>query len=117
MTKRKLDNCLDDLIVDVFKKIKCERTVQLFQKENKNFANKTLKYGNHYLFERFMNYLKSKDAEKKDQTDDLGFEINFGAFEPIAKVSKIITYLSPYKCGVLSLTSNLVAVESKNCYN
>ena len=112
MAKRKFDSSLNDLIVDCFKKRKCERTLQLFG----HFTNKTFKYENHDLLERFMNYLKNKDAEKKDQTDDLGFEINFGEFEPIAKVSTNITYLSPYKCGVLSLTSYLVAVESKNCY-
>ena len=40
------------------------------------------------ILERFLEFLKRKETEKENRVeDDLGFEINFGAFQPEQKVS------------------------------
>ena len=79
MAKRKQDCSVNDLIIGYLKKTKCEKTLKLFEESNEN--------GNHDICEKFMSFLKKKETEKENDTDDLGFEINFGAFQPVAKVS------------------------------
>ena len=72
---------LDDFIIQHLKKAKTEKTLKLFEgekaesKENKN------------VYEKFMNYLKEKEAEQENEKDELSFEINFGAYQSEAKVS------------------------------
>ena len=72
---------LDDFIIEHLKKAKNEKTLKFFEgkmggpKQNKN------------VYEKFMNYLKKKESEKENEKDDLGFEINFGAYQSEAKVS------------------------------
>ena len=115
MAKRKFDCCINGLIVDYLKKRKCEGTLQLLDQKDKYSKNQKVKHSKHNLSEKFMNYLKQSAAEKRDPTDDLGFEINFGVFEPVAKVSLVI-FVS-YKCNrVLSLTS-LFSCRRKNFSN
>merc|ERR1712131_149491 len=80
MAKRKADftGSLDGFVTDYFKKAKCERTSKLFQDNNgapKESEN---------VFERFIKYLKRKQTENIN--DDLGFEINFGAYKPKVKL-------------------------------
>ena len=80
MVKRKIDCCLDEIIGEYFKKKKFEKSLK-FLKENveqKTDLNKTL--------ESFCDYLNKNVSEKADH-EDLGFEINFGAYEPQQKVS------------------------------
>ena len=73
---------LDDFIIEHLKKAKNEKTLKLFESEKgKSTKEKT------NVYEKFMNYLKKKEAEKENEKDDLGFEINFGAFRSEAKVS------------------------------
>ena len=72
---------LDDFIIEYLKKAKNEKTLKLFEGE------KTGPNENKNVYEKFMNYLKKKEAEKENEKDDLGFEINFGAFQSEAKVS------------------------------
>ena len=43
--------------------------------------------------ENFLNYLKKKELEKVNVEDELGFEINFGAYQPEVKVSRNIRYI------------------------
>ena len=79
---------LDDFIIEHLKKAKTEKTSKLFEgeiggsKENKN------------VYEKFMNYLKETEAEKENEKDDLGFEINFGAYQSEAKVKLTCLNLS-----------------------
>ena len=80
MAKRKIDCNLDDIVAECLKKRKCE-------KSSKMFGGKC-KTGHSKVMEEFIKYLKQKDMEKANQVeDDLGFEINFGAFQPTTKVS------------------------------
>ena len=79
MGKRKSDGCINDLIAEYLKKRKCEKTLKLFE-EKKEIENRD-------ICEKFMTFLMRKESEKENQNDDLGFEINFGAFQSVAKVS------------------------------
>ena len=82
MAKRKMNGGLDDIVTEYLKKIKCEKTSKMFGTESssKSDHSKSLK--------KFMKFLKQKEMEKENRVeDDLGFEINFGAFQPATKVS------------------------------
>ena len=82
MGKRKIDCSLDDIVIGYLKKIKCEKTSKLFETEKSDKA-----YHLNSL-EKFIKCLKQNEKEKENRIeDDLGFEINFGAFEAEAKVS------------------------------
>ena len=83
MAKRKIpnDRSLNDIIGEHMKKARCEKTLKLF--EEKVGMTKKAK-----LIEQFWNYLKEKEMERVNTRDeDLGFEINFGAYPPDKKVS------------------------------
>ena len=72
---------LDDFIIEHLKKAKNEKTLKLFEGGNGGLNE------NKKVYVKFMNYLKKKEAEKENEKDDLGFEINFGALQSEAKVS------------------------------
>ena len=80
MAKRKIDGSLNDVICGYLKKAKYEKTLKLFER-------KCGKKENINLCEDFINYVKRRVAKKPIEEDDLGFEINFGAYQSIAKVS------------------------------
>ena len=83
MAKRKIpvDCSLNDIISEHLKNTKCEKSLKLF--EEKVGKTKRAK-----MMKRFMNYLREMEAEKENTKDeDLGFEINFGAYQPAKKVS------------------------------
>ena len=82
MAKRKIDCKLDDLVMEYLKKVKCEKTSKMFVTagSSENERSKSLT--------KFMKFLKQNETEKENRVeDDLGFEINFGAFQPATKVS------------------------------
>ena len=82
MDKRKIpiDCSLDDIIGEHFKNTKCEKSLKFFGE--KVGQKKKAK-----MMENFFDYLKKKEAEKENINDeDLGFEINFGAYQPNEKV-------------------------------
>ena len=85
MAKRKVDCTLDEFVSKYLKKANCDKSLKLFEDKvgcQKNVATETL--------EQFRSYLKEKEVHtKKMIEDDLGFEINFGAFQPERKVSAI----------------------------
>ena len=76
MKKRKADCSIDDFIVEYLKKKKCVGTLKLFEKNDP--CN---------VYESFMNYLRNIETEKVTVKDDLGFEINFEAYQHEVKVS------------------------------
>ena len=80
MGKRKSDCSINDLIVQYLKKRKCARTLKLFENTNENSKNEN-------ICENFLNYLEKKESEKVNVEDELGFEINFRAYQPEVKVS------------------------------
>ena len=82
MAKRKRGCSLDDIVMEYLKIVKCKRTSTMFETERSSGGDhsKSLK--------KFIKFLKQKDLEKQNRIeDDLGFEINFGAFQPMIKVS------------------------------
>ena len=82
MAKRKIDCSLDDIVIGYLKKVKYEKSSKLFgaERSGENDYSKSLK--------QFMKFLKENEKEKENHVaDDLGFEINFGAFQPEPKVS------------------------------
>ena len=81
MAKRKAEFSLDDLVADYLKNAKCERTLKLFEDKKPSPKKET-----ENICERFMNYLMKKESERENESDDLGFEINFGVFPPETKV-------------------------------
>ena len=82
MAKRKIDCSLDDIVIEYFKRVKCEKASRIFGTVGSggNDHSKSLK--------KFIKFLKQKETEKENRVeDDLGFEINFRAFQPEKKVS------------------------------
>ena len=80
MTKRKSGCSLNDIVMEYFKKMKFEKTSEMFGISGENDHSKSLK--------EFVKFLKQNDTEKENRVeDDLGFEINFGAFQQATKVS------------------------------
>ena len=82
MAKRNLDSSLDYIVKEHLKKIKCEKTSKMFGTESSSEKDhsKSLK--------KFIKFMRQKETEKENRVeDDLGFEINFGAFQPEKKVS------------------------------
>ena len=75
---------LNDYIIEHFKKRNYEKTLKLFEEKNGRPTKENSK-----ICEKFINYLKERETEKENEIDDLGFEINFGAFQPEPKVSDL----------------------------
>jgi len=82
MAKRKMDCSLDNIVMEHLKKSKCEKT-------SKMFGDESLGSNDHSkLLKNFIKFMKQKETEKENRfADDLGFEINYGAFQPMTKVS------------------------------
>ena len=91
MTKRKIDCSIGDFIIDYLKKRKYEKTLQLFEEANKSFTGRKLE--NHDVCRKFIKYLQRQESEKGDENDDLGFAINFGAFQSAMKVCLVMLLL------------------------
>ena len=81
MAKRKMDCSLDDIVMEYLKKVKCDKTPKMFGTDHSGESDhsKSLK--------KFMKNLRQSEIKKEKRIeDDLGFEINFGAFQPDPKV-------------------------------
>ena len=82
MAKRKIDCSLDDVVMEYLKKVKSEKTSRMFRSGGPS------EFDHSKPLRKFVKFLKRKDMEKQNRIeDDLGFEINFGAFQSAAKVS------------------------------
>jgi len=80
MAKRKIDCSLNDIIGGHLKNAKCEKSLKLFE-ENVGVTKKPK------MLKKFFDYLKEKEVEKENiKNEDLGFEINFGAYQPVKKL-------------------------------
>ena len=83
MAKRKIECDLNDIIGVHLRKKKCEKSLKLFYEKSGEIRNDKTK-----IWEKFLDYLKEKNTAKKHVIEeDLGFEINFGAYQPDIKVS------------------------------
>ena len=86
MGKRKHYCSLDEIVIECLKKAKYERTLKLFQKQDSNKCSNATYAG-------FVAFLKKGVVETKTKDDDdLGFEINFGAFQCQKKVRFGVSY-------------------------
>ena len=82
MAKRKIDCKMDDIVMEYLRKVKSEKASKMFgtNRSSETDHSKSLK--------KFMKFLKENETEKENHVEeDLGFEINFGAFQPAKKVS------------------------------
>ena len=99
MAKRKIDCSLDDVVMEYLKRVKCENTSRMFGSggSGENDHSKPLK--------KFVKFLKRKDMEKQNRIeDDLGFEINFGAFQPAIKVRFSLLFWNRKRDIILNLS-------------
>jgi len=74
---------VDDIVMEYLKKVKCEKTSKMFGTEGSDGSdhNRTLK--------KFIEFVKQNESNKETSVqDDLGFEINFGAFQPEKKLPR-----------------------------
>jgi len=81
MAKRKMDSGLDDIVMEYLKKVKYEKTSKMFETGRSGAISDHSK-----SLKKFLKFLKQSDNEKenRDVENDLGFEINFGAFQPVS---------------------------------
>ena len=82
MAKRKIECSLDEIVMEYLKKAKCEKSIKLLGMKHSSESDHSKS------LEKFIKFL-TKSEQKKDNReadDDLGFEINFGAFHPEKKV-------------------------------
>ena len=85
MPKRESDSRLDDVLVGYLKRRKYRKTLQLLAKTHTHESVPR----NEETGKKFFDYLKRiiKVANEKVDEDDLGFEINFGAYQYNSKVT------------------------------
>ena len=78
---------LDEIVAKCLKERKCEKALKLFG-ENISTKNYDPAIDSHLgKFEEFIIYLKNLEVEREVKKEyDLGFEINFGAYQPNVKV-------------------------------
>ena len=82
MAKRKIDCTLDEFVVKYLKKAKYEKTCKLLEVGESTSTN-----GSWKTIKKFMKFVKANEKKKNEGIkkesldDDLGFEINFGAYQ------------------------------------
>ena len=84
MTKRKVECDLNDIIGSYLREKKCGKSLKLFEEKNDQSKKDQMK-----TLLMFVEYLKEKEKHVKD--DDLGFKINFGAYQSDKKVRIYLT--------------------------
>ena len=82
MAKRKINCSLDDVVKEYLKKVKCDKTSKMFGTEHSIESDQNKISTSMREFQKFL----KKKTKENDVEDDLGFEINFGAFQPEKKL-------------------------------
>ena len=109
MAKRKINCSLDEIIMEYLKKVKCEKTSKLFGTENSGERDhsKSLK--------KFIKILKQREtqtlSERENSNVELGFEINFDAFQPEKKVSFLSQHPSIYMLNCDHVNSRFLCIN------
>ena len=85
MSKRKIECNVNDFVAEYLKKAKFKKTLDLFDKQNHES-----KKSSENMNVQFVQYLKAQTMQNKNE-DDLGFEVNFGAYQPEAKLKILKT--------------------------
>ena len=79
---------MNEFVIKYLKKARYEKTLKLLAGKDGESKACTAE-----AYKKFTNYLKQKERKTKNaNNDDLGFEINFGAFKPEPKVSFLLIY-------------------------
>ena len=88
MAKRKQNDCsLNEIIGEYLKRSKYGKTLKSFnEKTGDGSLNDSSSSANQKMLEKFFKHLKEAEKENRND-DDLGFEINFGVYQPEPKVS------------------------------
>ena len=87
MVKRKMACSLENIVMEHLKKVKCEKTSKMFGNESSG-STTSIRNEHSKLLKNFIKFMKQKEREKENRfEDDLGFEINYGAFQSMTKVS------------------------------
>ena len=107
MSKRKSDCTLNEFVVEYLKNSRYEKSFKLIAAKSRKPEESDGK-----ICGKFTNFLKEKEAKKQYQRDDdLGFEINFGAYQQETPLPvKVAKQPTPEK---IKLGSKNEKVESK----
>ena len=84
MASCSLDSSLNDVVIEYLKKVNCEKASKMYESKCASQSSRSKPLS------EFIKFLKQKETTKESVEDDLGFEINFGAFQPAMKVSLFI---------------------------
>ena len=85
MSKRGSD-CMNEFVIKYLKKARYEKTLKLLAGKDGESKACTAE-----AYKKFTNYLKQKERKTKNaNNDDLGFEINFGAYQQELKLPATI---------------------------
>ena len=78
---------LDKIVAECLRKRNCTKALKLFEENIPTKNNGSAKVSALEKLEDFIIYLKNLEVEKEGKKEyDLGFEINFGAYQPNVKV-------------------------------
>ena len=83
MVKRKMACSLENIVMEHLKKVKCEKTSKMFGNESSG-STTSIRNEHSKLLKNFIKFMKQNENRFED---DLGFEINYGAFQSMTKVS------------------------------
>ena len=85
---------LDEIVAKCLKKRNCTKALKLFEENISIRNNDPAKVSAVGKLEDFIIYLKNLEVEREGKKEyDLGFEINFGAYQPNVKVKFYISTL------------------------
>jgi len=82
MAKRKITCSLDEVVGEYLKKRKCGKSSKLFEEKVEYHKNDRIE-----MLEKFSDFLKLSEIKKEIKIEDLGFEIDFGAYKIERNVS------------------------------
>ena len=78
---------LDEIVAECLRKRNCTKALKLFVENIPTKNNGSAKVSAVGKLEDFIIYLKNLEVEREGKKEyDLGFEINFGAYQPNVKV-------------------------------
>ena len=82
------DISLDGIVAKCLKTQNCTKALKLFEENISTQNNDPVNDSHLAKFEEFIIYLKNRDSGREVKKEyDLGFEINFGAYQPNVKVN------------------------------
>ena len=78
---------LDSIVIEWMQLTKCEKSLKLFQAEVVNETEVQIEQNKKSrVLQEFKKYIREQENARKSHDDDLGFEVNFGAFRKESNV-------------------------------